>query len=60
MTRARERLYFTYAKKRRVYGKMMAREVSPFINDIEMSLIKHEESHFKKTKKKTGVQLKLF
>ncbi|MBW2165040.1 MAG: UvrD-helicase domain-containing protein [Deltaproteobacteria bacterium] len=60
MTRARERLYFTYAKKRRVYGKMIAREVSPFINDIEMSLIKHEESHFKKTKKKTGVQLKLF
>jgi DNA helicase-2/ATP-dependent DNA helicase PcrA len=60
MTRARERLYFTYAKKRRVYGKMMARDVSPFINDIEMSLIKHEESHFKKTKKKTGVQLTLF
>ncbi|MDL2122613.1 MAG: UvrD-helicase domain-containing protein [Deltaproteobacteria bacterium] len=60
MTRARERLYFTYAKKRRVYGKMIAREVSPFINDIEMSLIKHEESYFKKTKKKTGTQLKLF
>jgi superfamily I DNA/RNA helicase len=60
MTRAREKLYFTYAKKRRVYGKMIAREVSPFINDIEMSLIKHEESHFKKTKKKTGTQLKLF
>ncbi len=39
---------------------MIAREASPFINDIEMSLIKHEESHFKKTKKKTGVQLKLF
>ena len=60
MTRAKERLYFTYAKKRRVYGKIVAREASPFINDIEMSLIKHEESHFKKTKKKTGVQLKLF
>jgi uncharacterized protein (TIGR00375 family) len=60
MTRAKERLYFTYAKKRRVYGKMITREVSPFINDIEMSLIKHEESHFKKTKKKAGVQLKLF
>jgi len=60
MTRARERLYFTYAKKRRVYGKIIAREISPFINDIEMSLIKHEESYFKKTKKKTGVQLKLF
>ena len=60
MTRAREKLYFTYAKKRRVYGKMIAREVSPFINDIEISLIKHEESHFKKTKKKTSTQLKLF
>jgi len=60
MTRARERLYFTYAKNRRVYGKKIAREISPFINDIEMSLIKYEESYFKKTKKKTGTQLKLF
>ncbi|MBU4258876.1 MAG: UvrD-helicase domain-containing protein [Proteobacteria bacterium] len=60
MTRARERLYFTYAKKRRIYGKMVAREVSPFINDIEKSLIKHEEGNFKKIKKKTEVQLKLF
>ncbi|MDL1968074.1 MAG: UvrD-helicase domain-containing protein [Deltaproteobacteria bacterium] len=60
MTRAREKLYFTYAKNRRVYGKILAREVSPFINDIEMSLIKHEESYFKKTKKKTEVQLQLF
>jgi DNA helicase-2/ATP-dependent DNA helicase PcrA len=60
MTRAREKLYFTYAKKRRVYGKMITREVSPFINDIEMSLIKHEEGYFRKIKKKTSVQLKLF
>ncbi|MBU4420590.1 MAG: ATP-dependent helicase, partial [Proteobacteria bacterium] len=60
MTRAREKLYFTYAKKRRVYGKMVAREASPFINDIETGLIKHEQGDFKKIKKKTEVQLKLF
>ena len=60
MTRARERLYFTYAKRRRVYGKMVARGVSPFINDIETDLMKHEEGLFKKTKKKTATQLKLF
>jgi len=60
MTRAKEKLYFTYATKRRVYGKMLAREASPFINDIEMSLKKNEEHYFKKTNKKTGIQLKLF
>jgi superfamily I DNA/RNA helicase len=60
MTRAKERLYLTWTKKRRIYGKQVKRELSPFAEDIEKRLRKHEESQVKKTKRATPAQLKLF
>jgi DNA helicase-2/ATP-dependent DNA helicase PcrA len=37
MTRAKEELYLSYAKKRRMYGDVKARKISPFIRDINES-----------------------
>lgn len=60
MTRAKERLFLTRAKKRTVYGKSLQREMSPFVEDIEKRLITLEKSQFKKSKKENQVQLGLF
>ncbi len=53
MTRAMERLYLTYAKKRRIYGRVESRCLSPFVADIEARLKKDESPQKKKKKKKT-------
>ena len=58
MTRAKQRLYLTLAKKRRIYGKTVSRSLSPFVEDIEKGLITHTADGFKK--KKNRIQLKLF
>ncbi|MEA3279235.1 MAG: UvrD-helicase domain-containing protein [Thermodesulfobacteriota bacterium] len=58
ITRAKERLYLTMAKKRRIYGKTVTRSLSPFVEDIEKGLIKHRAGGFKK--KKNRIQLRLF
>jgi DNA helicase-2/ATP-dependent DNA helicase PcrA len=60
MTRAKKRLYLTYAKKRRIYGKVVLREISPFVKDIENRLKKQEIQFVEKKKKENQVQLKLF
>ncbi len=38
MTRAKQRLYLSWAQKRRLYGKLVSRERSSFIDAIEESL----------------------
>jgi superfamily I DNA/RNA helicase len=40
MTRAKEILFLCHARKRRVFGKMLERKVSPFLLDIEEKLIR--------------------
>jgi superfamily I DNA/RNA helicase len=62
MTRAKERLYLTRAKKRRIYGKFEDRLLSPFVADIENRLKLDETPQLKKRKKKGSeqMQLKLF
>ncbi len=64
MTRARDVLYLTYAKKRRVYGKLGQREPSPFLTDIENKLKQYvcERSVKRPSKdaRKRQMQLKLF
>ena len=62
MTRAKERLYLTGAKKRRIYGKLEDRNISPFVADIENRLKLDETPQLKKRKKKESeqMQLKLF
>jgi len=59
MTRAKERLYLTRAKKRRIFGKVVSRDLSPFVEDIEKQLRAHEAPVPKK-KKNRHVQLELF
>ena len=60
MTRAKERLFFTHAKKRTIYGKTLQREISPFVSDIEQHLLTIEKFQAKKGKKEKQVQLGLF
>lgn len=63
MTRARENLYLTYAKKRKIYGKSEDRDLSPFVEYIEEGLRSHEKSRARsktKQKKEKHVQLDLF
>jgi superfamily I DNA/RNA helicase len=61
MTRAMEQLYLSRAKKRSMYGKLLTRRPSPFLDDIENRLIKDDSRKTKKKKKtKEQKQLKLF
>ncbi len=62
MTRAKDRLYLTRAKKRRIYGKLKDRVVSHFLADIENRLKQDETPRLKKRKKRISeqMQLKLF
>ncbi len=62
MTRAKEKLYLAHSKKRRIFGKLIDRELSPYVKDVEERLKKHEKSLLpkKSRKKKPHVQLELF
>jgi len=59
MTRAKEALFLAWAKKRRIYGKSVSREVSPFIRTIETSLLDKKRISIKR-KKPEYVQMSLF
>ena len=61
LTRARERLYLTWSRKRRIYGRQTERTISPFVGDIERKLLRHQAPRL--TGGRPGpqqVQLKLF
>lgn len=60
MTRAKNRLYLTFAKKRKIYGETKMRAISPFVEEIEDRLKLHEKSISGKKKKEGPKQLKLF
>ena len=60
LTRARELLYLTWSRKRRIFGRQEVREISPFVGDIERQLLKHQAPHLSVTRKAQQVQLKLF
>jgi len=62
MTRAKDRLYLTRAKKRRIYGKLEEHVLSHFVADIENRLKQDDTPRLKKRKKKGSeqMQLKLF
>jgi superfamily I DNA/RNA helicase len=59
MTRARQRLYLTRAKRRHVYGKSQNREWSFFLNHVKESLLRDESPRSKRKKPKAD-QLQLF
>ncbi len=60
MTRAQERLYLTFADKRKLYGKTKARIISPFFEEIENCLKMQEKSNPGQKRKNSATQLKLF
>ena len=65
MTRAKERLYLTYALKRRIFGRYQQRRPTPFIDDIEHRLKTRETlsrplSSIASKDSARQVQLKLF
>ncbi|MBW2490852.1 MAG: UvrD-helicase domain-containing protein [Deltaproteobacteria bacterium] len=59
MTRAKDRLYLTRAKKRRIYGKIEAHVLSHFVADIENRLKQDDTPRLKKRKKKGPEQMQL-
>ncbi len=58
MTRARQRLFLTRARRRRVFGKPEDREMSPFVKDIEARWLENESPG--STARRGPDQLKLF
>ncbi len=60
MTRAKEQLFLSYANKRRRFGKILKRAVSPFVDQIEQRLLKYESQPFKKRAKEALRQRPLF
>ena len=60
LTRARERLFLTYAKKRQIRGKRVTRQPSPFIRDIQEHLKKYQSPQIPPANDKKEFQLKLF
>ncbi len=61
MTRAKERLFLTRARKRVLFGKTYQPRISPFLTDIEDSLKDYEEAILRsKKRKKEDEQMSLF
>ena len=60
LTRAKEQLYLTWSRKRRLYGLREERHLSPFVSDIERRLLKHQSPQLAAERKVQQVQLKLF
>ena len=61
MTRAKEQLYLTYAKRRQLFGQTMIPNPSPYLADIAEELKAYEASKRKVPKKDPDdLQMKLF
>ena len=60
MTRARERLFLSHAKKRLWRGQFRQQNVSPFVAAIERELLESSKADFKRRLKPDAEQLDLF
>ena len=60
MTRAKEHLCLSWVKKRKIFGETVARQLSPFLNDIDKQLLKQHKSFAGHQKEKPQTQLTLF
>ncbi len=60
MTRAKELLFLTYCRKRKVFGRTVTCQPSPFLVDIENQLKSLEKSPSIRSRKKLPEQLRLF
>ena len=60
LTRAQDRLYLSWSRKRRIYGLIERRTLSPFVEDIERQLLRHQAPRLSAGSRSPQVQLKLF
>ena len=60
MTRAKEMLFLTYCRKRKIFGHSKARQPSPFLVDIENRLKSYRRTPDDRFRKKRPDQLRLF
>jgi uncharacterized protein (TIGR00375 family) len=60
MTRAKEVLFFTWAKKRRIFGRLTMRKLSPFVRNIEEHLQEREKQALQTRKQRVNKQMQLF
>jgi superfamily I DNA/RNA helicase len=60
MTRAKDLLCLTHARKRQVFGSRRDMQPSVFLKDIEDRLVRREAMKKKPVKKKQAIQLELF
>ncbi len=60
MTRARERLFMSHAKKRFWRGQLRQQDVSPFVTTIERELLELSKAEFKPQEKPDAEQMDLF
>ncbi len=60
MTRAKQFLFLSHAKKRFLFGKEFHLEKSPYLSNIEKELIELSKSEYKKRKRKDDGQTNLF
>ncbi|SHJ53006.1 UvrD-like helicase C-terminal domain-containing protein [Desulfatibacillum alkenivorans DSM 16219] len=59
LTRAQRRLWLTYAKRRRMFGKVISQDPSPFLARIKEEM-KDLKKPFKRKKKPAPIQMGLF
>jgi superfamily I DNA/RNA helicase len=60
MTRAKEQLFLTWARRRRRFGKTLTRQLSPFVSDIADDLLVRQEPVYGKKRQQVQTQMKLF
>jgi DNA helicase II / ATP-dependent DNA helicase PcrA len=60
MTRAQDRLFLSYARKRFLFGKTLAPQPSPFVADIEEELRRLQTEEAPRAKRPKGHQPELF
>jgi superfamily I DNA/RNA helicase len=60
MTRARERLYLSWSRRRTIHGQPREQVLSPFVAEIESRLLAHQSLDPGRRQRSRQVQLKLF
>ncbi len=60
MTRAKQELYLSHAKKRKIHGKIGIQSISPFVTDVKQKLNYINQLSGKKSGRPRQTQLRLF
>jgi DNA helicase-2/ATP-dependent DNA helicase PcrA len=60
MTRAKEQLFLTWARRRNRFGKTLTRKLSPFVEDVSQDLLVRQEPVYGKKRRQVQAQMKFF